>query len=353
VRVRYPHAALLLTTSTPTGRARAQALFGDSVEVRYLPYDTPGSVNRFFEGARPALAIILETELWPNLFRACAARRVPLVLASARMSARSAARYRRFGALFGGLLAEHATVAAQTAEDAQRFIAIGADPRRVQTIGNIKFDLEIGADIRARGRELRAQTLGARSVWIAGSTHAGEDEQVLDAHAMVLGGMPDVLLILVPRHPQRFDAVAGLLARRGCRFERRSAGLQVEAGTQVLLLDTVGELTAFYAAADIAFVGGSLVPIGGHNLLEPAALGMPVLTGPSHGNAEDIAQLLLREGAAREVAGARELADVLLELIADPALRRQIGARAAQIVEENRGAVARLVALIEPLLPGQ
>jgi 3-deoxy-D-manno-octulosonic-acid transferase len=236
LRIRYPHAALLLTTSTPTGRARAQALFGDGVEVRYLPYDTPGSVHRFFEQVRPALAIILETELWPNLFRACAARGVPLLLASARISARSAARYRRFGGLFGGLLAEHATVAAQTGEDAERFIAIGADPGRVQTIGNIKFDLEIGADIRARGSELRAQTLGARPVWVAGSTHAGEDEQVLDAHAMVLGGMADVLLILAPRHPQRFDAVAGLLARRGCRFERRSAGLRVEAGTQVLLL---------------------------------------------------------------------------------------------------------------------
>lgn len=353
LRVRYPHAALLLTTSTPTGRARAQALFGDSVEVRYLPYDTPGAVRRFFERVRPTLAIILETELWPNLFRECAARGVPLLLASARISARSMSRYRRFGTLFGGLLAEHATVAAQTAGDGERFMAIGADPRRVHTIGNIKFDLEIQADLRARGRELREQTLGARPVWVAGSTHAGEEEQVLDAHAMVCDGMADVLLVLVPRHPQRFDGVAGLLSSRGCRFERRSAGLPVQAGTQALLLDSIGELMTFYAAADIAFVGGSLVPSGGHNLIEPAALGVPVLTGPSHGNAEDIAQLLLREGAAREVAGARELADALRELFTDPALRRLIGARAAQIVEQNRGSVARLLALIEPLLPGQ
>jgi 3-deoxy-D-manno-octulosonic-acid transferase len=353
LRVRYPHAALLITTATPTGRARAQALFGESVEVRYLPYDTPGAVRRFFERVRPTLAIILETELWPNLFRECAARGVPLLLASARISARSVSRYRRFRALFGGLLAERVTVAAQTAGDGERFIAVGADPRQVHTVGNIKFDLQIEADLLARGRELRAQILGARPVWVAGSTHAGEEDQVLDAHAKVCDGMPDVLLVLVPRHPQRFDSVAGLLARRGCRFERRSAGVPVQAGTQVLLLDSVGELMSFYAGADIAFVGGSLVPSGGHNLLEPAALGVPVLTGPSHGNAEDIAQLLLREGAAREVAGANKLADAVRELLADPALRRQIGARAAQIVEQNRGSVARLVALIEPLLPGQ
>lgn len=353
LRVRYPHAALLLTTSTPTGRARAQALFGDSVEVRYLPYDTPGAVRRFFERVRPTLAIILETELWPNLFRECAARGVPLLLASARISARSVSRYRRFGAVFGGLLAEHATVAAQSAGDSERFMAIGADPRRVHTIGNIKFDLAIDGDLRARGRELRAQTLGARPVWVAGSTHAGEEEQVLDAHAQVCDRMADVLLVLVPRHPQRFDGVAGLLARRGCRFERRSAALPVQVGTQVLLLDSVGELMSFYAAADIAFVGGSLVPSGGHNLIEPAALGVPVLTGPSHRNAEGIAQLLIREGVALEVAGAHELADAVRELIADPALRRQIGARAGQIVEQNRGSVARLLAIIETLLPGQ
>jgi 3-deoxy-D-manno-octulosonic-acid transferase len=349
LRLKYPQNPLVLTTATPTGRARARDLFGDSVDVRFLPYDTPGAVARFLDRIRPRLAIIMETELWPNLFKECERRGVPLVLASARLSAKSVARYRRFGSLFRGIFSASSLLAAQTPKDAERFIAIGAQSARTHVIGNIKFDMELGPGIIDQGRELRASFGSARPTWIAGSTHAGEEEQVLAAHQELPS---EALLLLVPRHPDRFRAVADLLSSRGLRFTRRSSGAVPDGATQVVLVDTVGELAALYASADAAFVGGSLVPIGGHNLLEPAALGLPVLTGPYHANSKDIARLLLSEGAAVQVADARELAAALRVLLADPNERRRIGTIGRRIVESNRGSVARLIELIEPLLSG-
>ena len=348
LRSRYPESPLVLTSATPTGRARARSLFGDGVDVRFLPYDTPGAVARFLDRVRPRLAVLMETELWPNLFEQCERRGVPLVLASARLSAKSVSRYRRLGSLFRGIFSASSLIAAQTALDAERFIAIGAESARIRVMGNIKFDVELSAGVIDRGRELRASFGNARPTWIAGSTHAGEEEQVLAAHEELRGS---TLLILVPRHPDRFRAVADLLSSRGVRFTRRSSGMPPDAATQVVLVDSVGELAALYAAADVAFVGGSLVPIGGHNLLEPAALGVPVLTGPHHSNSQDVARLLLRQGAALQVNDARELAAVLERLMADPAERRRIGAVGRHIVESNRGSVARLLDLIEPLLP--
>jgi 3-deoxy-D-manno-octulosonic-acid transferase len=338
-----------LTTATLTGRARAQALFGDSIVVRYLPYDTPGSMRRLLARIRPRLAIIMETELWPNMFGECRRRGIPALLANARLSLRSVARYRRFGGLFRGVFSGNVLVAAQSAADAERFAAIGADPLRTQIVGNVKFDVAADPAVIRRGVELRS-AWGARPVWIAGSTHAGEEELVLQAHAGLTGAVAGALLLLVPRHPQRFEAAAELLRRRGIRFERRSAGNAARPDTRVLLVDTAGELAALYASADVAFVGGSLVPVGGHNLLEPAALGIPVITGPYQANAKDIAQLLLLEGAALQVADARQLGAVLQELLMDPERRRRIGASGRRVVEANRGSVARLLALIEPML---
>ena len=219
-------------------------------------------------------------------------------------------------------------------------------------VGNIKFDWEPSAAVIDQGRGLRAALGGSRPTWIAGSTHAGEEEQVLAAHAMLQAQRPDALLLVVPRHPDRFEAVAELLRRRELRFSRRSGGSVPDGATQVVLVDTVGELAALYASADVAFVGGSLVPIGGHNLLEPAALGLPVLTGPYYSNGRDIARLLLREGAALQVADAQELAAALARLLADLTERRRMGAIGRRIVERNRGSVARLLELIEPLLSG-
>jgi 3-deoxy-D-manno-octulosonic-acid transferase len=350
LRSRYPQLPLVLTTATPTGRARARDLFGDSADVRFLPYDTPGAVARFLNRIRPRLAVIMETELWPNLFAECSRRGVPLVLASARLSARSVSRYRRLGGLFRGVFSANTWVAAQSGEDAQRFIAIGANSTRTRVIGNIKFDMELAPGAAARGRELRSSFGSARPTWIAGSTHAGEEEQMLEAHEELRAGGLDSLLLLVPRHPARFDGVAETLSRRGLRFTRRSSGIAPDETTQVVLVDTVGELATLYAAADVAFVGGSLVPIGGHNLLEPAALGLAVLTGPYHFNSKDIAALMLSRGAALQVAGPRDLAAVLRRLLADADERHRIGAIGRHIVESNRGSVARLLEIIEPLL---
>jgi 3-deoxy-D-manno-octulosonic-acid transferase len=346
---RHPGLPLVVTTATPTGRAQAATLFGADVEVRFLPYDTPGSVRRFLARIRPRAAIIMETELWPNLLHECGRRGVPVLFASARLGARSLPRYRRFGTLFRAGL-RNAWVAAQSTADADRFIALGADPARTHVVGNLKFDMRLGEAVAENGRELRRTYLGRRAVWTAGSTHEGEEELVLDAHADVARAIAGALLVLVPRHPQRFESVAALLERRGLAFDRRSRGETVRREAQVLLLDTMGELTGFYAASDTAFVGGSLVPVGGHNLLEPAALGVPVVTGPYTQNGPEIARLLIEADGALEVADGAALADAVARLLADPALRERMGESARRFVEAHRGSLARLIALIEPLL---
>ncbi len=357
LRLRFPEIPLLITTATPAGRARAAALFEGIADIRFLPYDAPGAVRRFLERARPRAALIMETELWPNLLRECERGGIPVLLASARLSQKSVSRYRRFGSLFAGVFGKKLLVAAQSAEDAERFKSIGADAERTLVLGNVKFDLEFDDAIVQAGRALRVALAAARPVWIAGSTHPGEEEQLLDAHALLLQSLPRAVLLLAPRHADRFAAVAELLGRRGVGFARRSrmaGGAQAPAlpsATTVLLVDTVGELGMLYAAADAAFVGGSLVPIGGHNLLEPTALGLPVLTGPSCFNGREIAQLLLARGAALEVKSARELAAALERLLADPRAREQMGVIGRQIIAANRGSVARILALIEPWLP--
>jgi 3-deoxy-D-manno-octulosonic-acid transferase len=357
LRLRFPDMALVVTTATPAGRARAAALFEGEADIRFLPYDTPGAVRRFLARTRPRAAIIMETELWPNLLRECQRSAIPVLLANARLSLRSVSRYRRFGGLFAGVFRKNLVVAAQSAEDAERFKSIGAAAEQTLVVGNVKFDVGVAAGVVQAGRALRVAFAGARPVWIAGSTHAGEEEQLLDAHSSLLTSTPNAVLLLVPRHKDRFAAVAELLARRGVRFARRSRmasgeeAPQLPDDTPVLLVDTVGELATLYAAADVAFVGGSLVAVGGHNLLEPAALCLPVLTGPSHFNGKEIAQLLLARGAALEVQGAQDLAATLQRLLAAPLLREQIGLIGKEIIAANRGSVARLVALIEPWLP--
>jgi 3-deoxy-D-manno-octulosonic-acid transferase len=350
LRERFIGVALIVTTATPTGRARAQVLFGATADVRFLPYDLPAAVERFLDRVRPDAVLIMETELWPNLFRACARRRLPVVLASARLSEVSVSRYRRFGSLFRDLFTPHVWVAAQTPRDAERFVAIGAAEDRTRVVGNVKFDITIGPEVQDGGLALRQGAFAGRPVWVAGSTHEGEEEQVLAAHDRVRAEIPGALLLLAPRHPQRFEAVAALLARRGSRFVRRSAGGPVPAAVDVLLVDTVGELVSLYAAADLAFVGGSLVPVGGHNLLEPAALGLPVLTGPSDANGRDIAALLLGAGAALRVADAPALGGTVAALLASSAERLRIGTLGLAVVAANRGGVARIVALLEDLL---
>jgi 3-deoxy-D-manno-octulosonic-acid transferase len=350
LRARHPAVPIVLSTATPTGRARAQSLFGTEVDVRYLAYDTPGSVRRFLGRVNPRVGVIIETELWPNLLYECRRRAVPVLLASARLTPKSVSRYRRVRSLFGDAVAQNVTIAAQTSEDAERFVAIGASPARTRAVGNVKFDMQLGEEVLATARKLRAEYLGDRPVWIAGSTHGGEEEQLLAAHAELRQAIAGALLVLVPRHPQRFASVADLLADRKERFDRRSVAARVRADADVLLVDTMGELAALYAAADVAFVGGSLVPVGGHNLLEPAALGVPVITGPYTANSAEIARELMLRGGAVQVADAHTLANVLSQFFSDPDMRRRAGARGREFVEAHRGTVARLVELIDPLL---
>jgi 3-deoxy-D-manno-octulosonic-acid transferase len=347
----HPQLPLTVTTFTPTGAARARALFGNVAQVRYVPYDLPGAVRRFFARVQPRLAVIFETELWPNLYRECGQRRVPLVLASARLSPRSVSRYQRLGRLFTDTVSHAAVVAAQAPTDAERFRALGADAASTHVTGNLKFDFELPADIQARGARLRAQYAGERPVWVAGSTHGGgEEEALIAAQQQVRASVAAALLVMAPRHPQRFAEVAEALTRAGVHFTRRSQSSSAAADCEVLLLDSLGELLDFYAAADVAFVGGSLVPVGGHNLLEPAALGVPLLTGPYTFNSEDIARLLIAQGAAEVVRTPAELAARVSSLLLDPEARARIGARGRACVDGNRGALAKLLSLIEPLL---
>ena len=347
---RYPTQPVVLTTVTPTGLQRARELFGDAVVHSYAPFDLAGSVKKFFDWSRPQLLIVLETELWPNLYHECGRRDVPLVLANARVSPKSVNRYRLMLSLFRQTLSHGIVIAAQSEADAERFLTLGADPERTHVTGNIKFDFDLPPQVETDGRRLRQSHAPDRPIWIAASTHANEEEIVLAAHRQVLEVFPNALLLLVPRHPERFQTAASLTVKQGFSAVRRSAGDDCTMDTQVFIGDSMGELPIFYAAADIAFVGGSLVQVGGHNLLEPAALGKPVLTGPYTYNAEDVARLLQDAGAARIVVDADELGGATINLLGDPQERERIGVLGRAAVDNNRGALDRLLGLIAPLV---
>lgn len=346
----YPGIPLVVTTMTPTGSDRVRALFGNQVINTYVPYDLVGAVRRFLDWAQPRLAIIMETELWPHLYAECGQRGVPLVLASARISPRSVARYRRLLPLFRDTLSHGIVIAAQSAADAARFRELGAAPGRTHVTGNIKFDVELPGDLVSGGTALRHEQAAGRAVWIAASTHEGEEIAAIEAHRRIRRDHPEALLLLVPRHPERFASVAALLEREGLGFVTRSSGQRCAPATAVFLGDSMGELTLFYAAADVAFVGGSLVKVGGHNLLEPAALGVPALTGPYNFNAADIAGQLIEAGAVDVVADAGELAGRVSALLGDAAERTRRGDAARRVLGDNRGSLARLLSLVRPLL---
>jgi len=351
LRRRDPQMPLLVTATTAAGRARAVTLFASAgIAVRFAPLDLPGSVHRFMRRMQPRLAIMLETEIWPNLFDACGAAQVPIVLASARLSERSLRRYLRLGSAWRRVLTPLVQVAAQSAADAQRFAQLGVPPARIAVTGNLKADLTVPDSVLAGGRRLRAQLGSQRPVWVAGSTHETEEQQVLQAHRLVCQSHPAALLVLVPRHPQRFAAVAEWLRRESVSFALHSRAEPVTAGIQVLLVDAMGQLLEFYAAADVAFVGGSLVPAGGHNLLEPAALARPVLTGPHNGNAREVLQALEAADAVRVVSDGAQLGSTVAALLADTTARRELGAHALQVVAASRGACARTLELLAPLL---
>ncbi|MFJ5285790.1 lipid IV(A) 3-deoxy-D-manno-octulosonic acid transferase [Pseudomonas sp. NPDC088429] len=343
---RYPQLPITVTCMTPTGSERIQALFANEPRIQhcYLPYDLPCAAARFLDRVQPKLAVIMETELWPNHIHQCAKRGIPVALANGRLSERSARGYGRFRKLTAPMLAEMSFFAIQTEAEAQRFRDLGARPETVEVTGSIKFDLTIDPALLQRAAELRGQWQALeRPVWIAASTHEGEDEVVLDAHRRLLANHPDALLILVPRHPERFNSVFELCQREGFSTVRRSTGANVDAQTSVLLGDTMGELLFLYALADSAFVGGSLVANGGHNLLEPAALAKPVLSGPHLFNFLDIAAQLREAGALAEVEDAEGLAVEVQRLFELPRDAQRMADAGLAVMRRNQGALQRLL----------
>jgi len=343
----HPRATILLTHMTPTGRATGVEIFGDRVMRSWLPWDLGFAVRRFLDRARPAFGVLLETEVWPNLLGECHARDIPVFLVNARLSKRSAAGYARVAPLAREALGHLAGVAAQTLEDARRLEALGA--KDVAVTGNIKFDLAVPEDIEARGRDLRSIFGPGRRIWVVGSTRDGEESLLMEAIEEA-DPAPDVLVVVVPRHPQRFEEVASLLSRGGAPVARRSLARPVPAAARYALGDSMGEMLAYYAVADVVFVGGSLKPYGGQNLIEPCAVGRPVIFGPHTFNFESAAEAALDEGAGLRARDAREAVAMALALLGDRRRCADMGLRAQRFAQANRGAMARLSAWLVPRL---
>ena len=346
LQTRFPHQPLLMTTMTPTGSQRVHELFGDKVEHVYLPYDLPDAIARFLNRFQPQWLILMETELWPNLLHACQQRAIPVILANARLSARSAAGYQRIASVTYPMLRSLTAIAAQTQVDANRFIQLGMPPAKIVVTGSLKFESRLPPDFSQTAATLRHQWGQQRPVWIAASTHEGEETAVLDAFVTLQLKWPELLLVLVPRHPERFNRVTTLCQQRGFKVARRSQD-EVNSQTAIYVGDTMGELPLLYAACDIAFVGGSLVPIGGHNLLEPAAVGLPVIMGPEVFECAEICRQLIEVQAAHQIQQASQLANAVQTYLSDPILKKQTGANGRLFVEQNRGTLERLLAVLD------
>jgi 3-deoxy-D-manno-octulosonic-acid transferase len=347
---RYPDLPVLITTATPTGAERVNALFGDEVEHRYAPIDLPWVVRRFLRAYRPRLLILVETEIWPNLIFHAKQAGVPTLLANARLSVRSAQRYHRVAALTREALRNITVIAPHGEADAERFLTLGARPGQVEVTGSIKFDVHLPGSLRERADVMRRDWGGQRPVWLAASTHEGEDELILQAHAAVRQQIDNALLVLVPRHPERFDRVAQLVQDAGFALVRRSEQHPCDGETAVFLGDSMGELTLFMGASDLAFIGGSLVPHGGHNILEAAAQGVAVVFGPHMFNFSEICDLFISQGAAVQVDSVDVLSVQVVDWLSDASERSRIGEAGRALVDKNRGALARLMRLVERLL---
>ena len=346
----HPAVRLLVTTITPTGSARVRALWGERVAHVYLPYDLPGAVGRFLAHFRPRAALILETELWPNLLFGCRDRGVPAYILNARLSARSLRGYRLLGPLVGRALRTVRTVAAQSHADARRFVRLGARAEQVIEAGNLKYDIAAPEGLARFLGEFRLQ-VRTRPVWIAASTHEGEEDAVVALHRRLRARWPDLLLLWAPRHPERFRAVVDHAHAAGWQVATRRLTRWPGADDEVFVVDTLGELMAFYACSEVAFVGGSLQDIGGHNLLEPAAVGTPSVTGPHLHNFADIARRMEDAGAVRICADTAAVGDALEELLAAPDQRARMAEAGRALVAEGRGTLQRTLELVAPVLP--
>ena len=350
LQARYPTVPLLVTNMTITGAVRTRAAFGSSVLQAYVPYDLPAAMQRFIQRVNPVIVLILETELWPNLFAICDQHQIPVVVANARLSARSAQGYARVAPITHAMLQATHSMAVQTQVEADRFIKLGLPADRVVVTGNLKFDVEVPADLAAKSAALRTELGRDRLIWIAASTHATEEEIILAAHQRILAQFPTALLILVPRHPERFDAVFQLVQQQKLQVVRRSLHTPCAASTEVYLADTMGEMLLLYATCDVAFVAGSFVAIGGHNMLEAAVLGKPVLTGPHLFNFAEISASLIAANGMSVVPDAEALATEVCHLFRDADYRERNGDNARRFVDANRGALAKQLHMVQTII---
>lgn len=361
--VQYPDRQLVITTTTPTGSERVTALFARELADKkilhvYGPYDIPFALNNFLNRIKPQLAIVMETELWPNMIHACALRQIPVLFANARLSAKSAMGYARISGLTRAMLAEISIVAAQNSKDGSRFVELGLSGEKLRVTGSIKFDLELSIEVQQRAAALNRSwhSNSERRVLLAASTHPGEDEIILRIFKRCKDRIPDLLLVLVPRHPERFNNIYQLCMKSGFKTLRRSEELRsearptVEPDVDIVLGDTMGELLVFYGACDLAFVGGSLVPVGGHNLIEPAAWARAIVCGKHLFNFADVTDMLKQQQALLICETEKELQAGIETLLRDDAKRISMGAAAQKVASENRGALQRLLTEIKTFL---
>jgi 3-deoxy-D-manno-octulosonic-acid transferase len=346
IQMRQPQTQILITTTTPTGSARVKAVLGDSVQHVYLPYDFPDVVARFLKTFKPKIAVIVETEIWANLFHACAKNQIPLYLINARLSEKSVRGYQKIPSLVLPALNAITKIAAQTETDKTRFIQIGAMPENVQNLGNIKFDLTIDSEILSQGHIFKNQISKNRFVFLAASTHDGEEVLLFDAYKNLKKHIPELMLVIAPRHPERFATVENLAQTANLKLVTRTSTQPCENDTDVFLIDTLGELKLFYATADLAFVGGSFAPIGGHNVLEPAAVGVPVLFGLEMQNFALIAEKMLIGNAAIQCENVKKLESKIIELYRQPELRNLLVSNAKNFVAQNQGATEQIYEML-------
>ena len=339
----YPYKEIIITTVTPTGSKQVKNIFKDAVETSYIPFETNFAIKNFFNSIKPSVALIMETEIWPNLYKECGSRGIPLILVSARISEKSLINYKRFLPLFRDTLSHGILIAAQSQIDADRFLALGASKDRTWIMGNIKFDFKLPEEILTKAKIYRSKIFPRRHIWIAASTHEHEEEIILEAHKNISKKIENLLLILVPRHPERFAKITQILKEDNWIYSKKSDDQDIPESCQVLLIDTIGELLFFYACSDVAFVGGSLLPVGGHNLLEPAAIGLPIITGAHTFNQKEMTDRLIQVDALRIVHNANSLSSDVIFFLTNTEESKNAGQRGKLIVESSKGAIKSLM----------